>query len=642
MMAAAIDDAMTSHASVESSVVAGSASNAIAKTASASSAYIGRPISITVGPGTVTEGALGQTATTSVTVSRSGSLSQPVRVLVTVSDGTAKRSDNDFEGYSREFTIPAGRSHIDVPIKVFGDGKYEGHEYLTVRARLNESTFSSPWGSNRVSIINDDAKPFTTVDSLTNNVIVNEGDVGYQTLSFDYKPTSPSSERTVVRVQTRSLARNPTAGVDYEAVDKLLVWQPGETHTQRVEVKVYGDTNYNDSSRETFQVLVTPIQNARVAARNYTNVTIVDDDDAPPPIPTQLTFEHVREAEGNGGARTARATFRLSNPTNYGVEIQYAPKTGGAWGAAVEGEDFQLKAGRVIIPAGQTEVTLDIPIVGDNLVESDEYFHVSLTAPDWVHVPNPHMGVTLLNDDSPLVDAHAAVFRNGTWFIDGGDGGSAERTVSFGLAGDTPLTGDFNGDGSTDLAVVRNNHASGMLDWYFDYSANGTLDATRHFGLLGDKAVAGDFNGDGETDVAVVRENHWTGGLDWYVDYDRAGFAAEDVKRFGNIGDQIVPGDFDGNGRTDFGVARNENGFLRWYMDIAGDGESAEQSSIFGLSTDRALVGDWDGDGDDDFGVARVLKAEVVDLLFDLTDGQDHDEERRIRYGWESDEFLSL
>jgi hypothetical protein len=72
--------------------------------------------------------------------------------------------------------------------------------------------------------------------------------------------------------------------------------------------------------------------------------------------------------------------------------------------------------------------------------------------------------------------------------------------VSWGLPGDVPISGDYDADGKSEIAVVR---PSSMI-WYIRSTVDGSNVAVQ-FGLPGDKPDEGDFNYDGISDISVYR-----------------------------------------------------------------------------------------------------------------------------------------
>ena len=104
---------------------------------------------------------------------------------------------------------------------------------------------------------------------------------------------------------------------------------------------------------------------------------------------------------------------------------------------------------------------------------------------------------------------------------------------------------DFDGDHSTDLGALYRGRSPLDSLWYAPGTA-GRGPFQIYFGATGDMPVPGDYDGDGRTDAAIFRPST---GL-WYG--PRTGAAQIVVQMIlGQSGDVPVPGDYDGDGRTD-------------------------------------------------------------------------------------------
>lgn len=127
-------------------------------------------------------------------------------------------------------------------------------------------------------------------------------------------------------------------------------------------------------------------------------------------------------------------------------------------------------------------------------------------------------------------------------------------TVCWGLTGDKPYPGDFDGDRKADFVVIRNTGGSAVH--YQQLSGGGT--SGFQYGLFTDKFVSGDFDGDGRTDLCAVRDNG-SGRFDWYIIKSATGQSY--LAGWGTPAtDYIIPGDYDGDGKTDFSVWRSGTG----------------------------------------------------------------------------------
>ena len=63
--------------------------------------------------------------------------------------------------------------------------------------------------------------------------------------------------------------------------------------------------------------------------------------------------------------------------------------------------------------------------------------------------------------------------------------------------------------------------------------------------------------------------------------------------------------DFDGDGKADYAVTRNENGVKIWYIWQSANGFTAYQ---WGFDTDQNVAGDYDGDGKTDIAIYRQVE----------------------------------
>jgi protocatechuate 3,4-dioxygenase beta subunit len=245
-----------------------------------------------------------------------------------------------------------------------------------------------------------------------------------------------------------------------------------------------------------------------------------------------------------------------------------------------------------------------------------------------------------------LVEASATMFNVSTWtgakldeaqWMLVGQVDEPATMPLFGAAHATPIAGDFNGDGRTEIGVFLDG------EWFIDINGNGLWDEDdlwASLGTEGDLPVVGDWDGDGKDDIGVFGPA-WAGdprairrepGLPQALNKPKAlaknvppsredaplgkrmvkvsvqGALRADlidhVFNFGVSGDHAVAGDWAGNGVDCIGVFRNGV----WHLDVNGDGlfdSAVDRRADFGRRGDAPIVGDWNGDGLDELGVYR-------------------------------------
>ena len=180
--------------------------------------------------------------------------------------------------------------------------------------------------------------------------------------------------------------------------------------------------------------------------------------------------------------------------------------------------------------------------------------------------------------------ADLAVWRpsTGTWWVMGG-ANSVQVTQAWGMNGDKPVPGDYDGDGKTDFSIYR--PSSGQ--WFVLQSSDNSWAPVFAWGTSTDIRVPADYDGDGRTDRAVWRPSDGV----WYIVSSSGGTSS--YQTFGITGDVPASADYDGDGRADIAVWRNSD--QKFYSVNSSNGNLAVVT--VGQSSGQPVSSDYDGDG---------------------------------------------
>jgi len=189
--------------------------------------------------------------------------------------------------------------------------------------------------------------------------------------------------------------------------------------------------------------------------------------------------------------------------------------------------------------------------------------------------------------------------------------------------GDTPVVGDFNGDGISDPAIWRAN--TGV--WIIPMSPAFTSYEFRSWGASGYIPIAADVDGDGTSDLGYW--NPATGTWGFLQSTESFSYASPLFWAWGNPGDIPVMADYDGDGKADPAVvipaASGQSRAYRVVLSSEGYSPAASLTIPAGWAAlgDIPLPNDYDGDGVADAALWRgntgiwvILKSSTLSYMF--------------------------
>jgi chitinase len=355
----------------------------------------------------------------------------PVSVSYATADGTAT-AGSDYTAKSGSLSLPAGCRCGTISVPILGDTTSEGTE-----------TFSIDLASPANSVIGDGHAVGTIFDNEGDpTFVVLDASAGEAagTMSFDVWMTHASVNTQTVTYTTSD--GTALAGSDYTTATNTLTVTPGTT-TNSVVVPILNDATNEADEAFTMNLSAGSLTISDAQATG----TIVDDD----PEPT-VSVSDATVAENAG---PLSFTISLSALSGQEVDVDYTTTDA----AAVAGSDYTAATGTAVIPAGQSSVQIDVPVIDEATYEADEGLTLDLSSPNNASTLDAQGAGTITNDD-PVPAATIA------------DAGVVE-----GNTGTTPATFVVTLDRATEVgATIDWSTADGSATGGSDYvAASGTL-----------------------------------------------------------------------------------------------------------------------------------------------------------------------
>ena len=300
----------------------------------------------------------------SVSVSRLSGLAGAVSVQYATSNGSAL-GGADFTPTSGVLNFAANQTTASFTVPILNDAIVDVGESFAV-------TLSTPGGgaslgaqSSAVVAITDDENPagYFEVSAAKRDAIEGDGAVAITVLRRGGSAGTASLGYTTSN-------GSAVAGSDYTAMTGTLTFAAGET-SKTVSVPLLNDATVE--ATETFYFSTyNPTGGAEIGALNLSSILVTDDDNAAGTLQFSApTFS------GTEGAGSAVVTVRRIGGSAGKVTVHYATSNG----TALAGSDYSAASGTLRFNSGQTSKTFNVTITNDALVDPNESFSVSLSAP---------------------------------------------------------------------------------------------------------------------------------------------------------------------------------------------------------------------------------------------------------------------
>ncbi len=347
----------------------------------------------------------------------------PVSVSYSTVDITAT-ANSDYTPQTGTLIFAPGETRKSVNISVLGDTVLEANESFLLQ--LDQVTGAELAVTQATASLTNDDKPGLGLSDQH----VTEGNSGTTRTAVTVTLSAPAT--TPVTVQYSTADGTALANSDYEAAQGTLTFKPGETQ-KTLPLTIQGDTLAEGA--ESFRVRLSNPSGATLDSLRATANVYIDDDEAavnpgtgtnpgntlPPVTPPAgaalptISLTDTRVTEGNGGASLATLTLQLSAPSSQTVSVSYSTLDG----TATAGSDYLASGNTVTFAPSQTVATLQIPVLGDTEVETDEYFKVMLSNPvnatlfTSTGTSTGMASVYLSNDDLPSLSISPATQAEG-------------------------------------------------------------------------------------------------------------------------------------------------------------------------------------------------------------------------------------
>jgi Flp pilus assembly protein TadG len=324
---------------------------------------------------------------TTVQLVLSASSSNLVSVPFSVSGGSATPGVDFTINTASPAVIPVGSTSVNISISIDADTLDENDETIVI-------TMGNPVNANRgtpdthtITILDDDDPPTASFTSAASTV--DEVD-GATTLTVQLD--TASGRNVTVPFSGSVISSTASLGADYNFVTSSPIVIPAGDTSASIDVSIVDD-GLDEDDEEAIIVMGVPTNALRGNPHVY--VLTILDNDLPPTV--AFTTDEQETAEGVD----LNVELQLSAPSGLAVTVPYS-----VGGTATRGEDadYTVPIGPVVIPAGETTMSIVVSVKLDIVDDAGETVVLSLGTPTNAGLGSPSVHtVTIVDAVTPEV-----------------------------------------------------------------------------------------------------------------------------------------------------------------------------------------------------------------------------------------------
>ncbi len=308
---------------------------------------VDRPsIEVTVSPSSVTEGG-------SATFTFTSDIAMPSDTVIEYTVAGSATADEDYEDdpLDGSFVFPQGQTTFTLEVTTLTDEVIENVEEITIEVgdgfNVSQDSAYIPGPLNEASLeIISPTGDVQTIEVRATTVSTSEGG----NLSFEFETDLVRNEETTI---TFSVWGTATSGSDYFAEDREIDL-PANAETATVTFQTRDD-NWVEQDETLWVTITLNPDESYVLGGNASSLGIIESNDIP-----ELTIEGGGSVDEGGNSQF---TIKADQPVVEDTSINYRLS-----GSASPGSDYKELPSTVIMLAGESEVTVQIETIDDDVI----------------------------------------------------------------------------------------------------------------------------------------------------------------------------------------------------------------------------------------------------------------------------------